>query len=126
MTEPRWIEKEALLHLHNASLSRFGGVEGINDGLLESALARPRNAFHYGNTRDVAALAASYAFGLIKDRPFLDGNKRAAFLACGLFLDLNGARLTATPADAVSAISALADGTIDEAKFAAWVGANLK
>lgn len=126
MTEPRWIEKQALLLLHGVSLARFGGEDGICDeGLLDSALARPRNRFLYREAKDLADLAAAYAFGFAKNHPFVDGNKRMGFLACGLFLEMNGTRLKAAPADAISAVVALADGTIGEAQFAAWVRENL-
>jgi len=120
--EPIWIEREALELLHGAGLARFGGLLGFhNEGLLESALARPKNAFHYGSVTDIAALATSCAFGLAKDHPFADGNKRVAFLACGLFLELNGQKLTANPLDAYAAIIALAGGTLGEEEFAQWV-----
>lgn len=126
MTEPRWIEKQALLLLHGVSLARFGGEDGIRDeGLLDSALARPRNRFLYGEAKDLIDLAAAYAFAFAKNHPFVDGNKRMAFLSCGLFLEMNGARLEAGPADAIAAVVALADGTISEAQFAAWVRENL-
>jgi death-on-curing protein len=127
MKEPKWVGKEALLFLHGASLARFGGAEGIRDeGLLESALARPINLFRYEPTKDLAELAASYAFGFVKNHPFIDGNKRAAFIACGVFLDINGKKLTADMADAVSAVVALADGTIGEPEFAAWIRVNCR
>lgn len=127
MTEPIWIEKEALLLLHAKGLARFGGVEGIRDeGLLDSALAQPRNAFHYNKLRDVAGLAASYAFGLAKNHPFADGNKRAAFTAVGLFLGINGWELNAEPVEAIRAVLALAGGEIGEAEFAAWLRLNIK
>lgn len=122
MTEPNWVEKEALLLLHAKSLARFGGADGLLDnGLLDSALARPRNAFHYDGLRDVAALAASYAFGIAKNHPFTDGNKRAAFMAVGLFLGANGWELNAEPADAIQAVLALTGSRIGEAEFAAWL-----
>jgi len=125
MKHPVWIERAALELLHGAGLARFGGAPGLRDeSLLESALGRPKNAFHYAADTDIAALAASYAFGLAKDHPFVDGNKRVAFLACGLFLELNGLKLTATPVDAYAAVIALADGTLGEEDFAAWVRLN--
>lgn len=125
MKEPIWIERAALELLHGAGLARFGGPPGLRDeGMLESALARPKNAFHYGSASDIPTLAACYAFGLAKDHPFMDGNKRAAFLACGLFLELNGHKLTASPLDAYAAIVALAGGTLGEEEFAAWVRQN--
>jgi len=120
--KPVWIERQALQLLHGAALARFGGLPGIRDeGMLESALTRPKNNFHYDAASDLAVLAAAYAFGLARDHPFTDGNKRAAFLACGLFLELNGRTLTASPLDAYAAVVALADGTLGEAEFAQWV-----
>lgn len=122
MRSPVWIEREALQLLHGAALARFGGRPGLCDeAMLKSAPARPRSAFHYDAARNLAALAAAYAFGLVRDHPFTDGNKRAALLACGLFLELNGRKLTATPLDAYAAVVALADGTLGEAGFAQWV-----
>ena len=123
---PAWIDKQALLLLHNESLAQFGGAGGLRDeGLLESALARPVNKHSYEGCRDLAVLAAAYAFGLARNHPFVDGNKRAAFLAVGVFLAINGHRLTATPIDAIEAILALASGSLDEAQFADWIRENL-
>jgi death-on-curing protein len=125
VNQPVWLEKQALLLLHRASLARYGGADGVHDeGLLESALARPINLFHYGRASDVAEFAASYAFGLAKNHAFVDGNKRTAFLACGVFLELNGIKLNANPADAIQAVIALADGSIGEQEFAAWIRKN--
>lgn len=116
-----WIDKNALLRLHDESLSLHGGASGIrNEGLLDSALARPLNLALYEQP-DVAALAASYGCGLAKNHPFIDGNKRAAFLAVGLFLFLNRYRLTATQVDATLTVLAVAAGEIDEAGFAEWI-----
>jgi death on curing protein len=116
-----WIDKNALLRLHDESLSLHGGASGIrNEGLLDSALARPLNLALYEQP-DVAALAASYGCGLAKNHPFIDGNKRAAFLAVGLFLFLNRYRLTATQVDATLTVLALAAGEIDETEFAEWI-----
>ncbi len=98
-----------------------GGASGLRDeGLLESALARAAHLAAYGDP-DLAALAACYAYGLAKNHPFVDGNKRAAFLSVGLFLGLNGHRLTASQAEATVAIFGLASRDIDEATFAAWL-----
>jgi death-on-curing protein len=117
----RWIDKRALLLLHAESLAEHGGAAGLRDeGLLESA----QNLSAYGEP-DVADLAAAYAFGLAQNHPFVDGNKRAAFLAAGLFLALNGYRLGAGQADATLAILALAAGDTDEATFAEWLRAHL-
>ena len=129
MNEPdywQWVDCDVLLILHDESLAEHGGGVGIRDeGLLESALARPLNSVAYG-TPDVAELAASYGFGLAKNHPFVDGNKRAAFLAVGLFLYLNGHRLTASQADAMRAVLALAAGDISEAQFAQWIRENMR
>ncbi len=125
VTEPVLIAQEALLSLHMKGLSRFGGAGGLRDqGLLESALTRPLNAFQYRPETDMPSLAAAYAYDLAKNHPFVDGNKRAAFLAAGLFLELNGWRLTASPPDAISAMLMLASGEIGKNEFAAWLRAN--
>lgn len=121
----RWASKTALLLLHGESLAEHGGAAGLRDeGLLESALPRPVNLSAYGHP-DVADLAASYAVGLARNHPFIDGNKRAAFLAVGLFLAANGWRLVATPAEATLAMLAVAAGELDEAAFAAWLRLHL-
>ena len=122
----RWVDKRALLLLHGESLAEHGGASGIRDeGLLDSALARPLNLVAYGEP-DLAALAAAYGFGIAKNHPFVDGNKRAAFLVVGLFLYLNGQRLAVTQADATVMVLALAAGEIDEAAFANWIRSNSK
>lgn len=125
--EPKWIDKRALLLLHEESLSAFGGARGLRDeGLLDSALDRARNQFLYEGDVDLAALAAAYGFGIAKNHPFVDGNKRAAFLGLGLFLAINGKRLRAEQVDAIRTILGLAAGTIDEKQLAEWVRANIK
>lgn len=117
----RWVHKDALLLLHGESLAEHGGGAGLRDaGLLDSALARPLNLASYGEP-DVAALAASYGVGLAKNHPFVDGNKRAAFLAVGLFLYLNGFRLQATQAEATLTVLGVAAGDISEEAFADWL-----
>lgn len=117
----RWVDQQALLLLHAESLAEHGGGEGLRDaGLLKSALAKPLNLVAYGEP-DYADLAASYGFGLAKNHPFVDGNKRAAFLAVGLFLYLNGFRLQATQAEATLAMLALAGSEITENEFAQWI-----
>jgi death-on-curing protein len=122
----RWIDKQALLLLHDESLADHGGASGLRDGgLLDSALARPLNLVAYGDP-DFADLAASYGVGLAKNHPFVDGNKRAAFLSVGLFLILNGYRLTVGQAAATIAILEVAAGELDEAAFAAWIRTNSK
>lgn len=117
----RWIDKHALLLLHDESLAEHGGAGGMRDeGLLDSALARPLNLSGYG-APDLADLAAAYAAGIVRNHPFVDGNKRAAFLAAGLFLALNGMGLRAPQAQATAAMLALAAGELEEAAFAEWL-----
>ncbi len=120
-----WITKAALLILHAESVSEHGGSAGVRDeGLLDSALARPLNLLAYAHAQsppDIAALAASYTTGLSQNHAFVDGNKRAAFLATGLFLYLNGARLNASQADATLTMLAVASGDLTEDAFAAWL-----
>ena len=125
MSEPVWLVPRALVVAHAESLAQFGGAAGLRDaGLLESALARPRNLLSYGEA-DIAALAAAHAYGLVRNHPFIDGNKRAAFLACAVFLEINGYRLIAGEADAAAQVLALADGAVDEAALAAWLRGNM-
>jgi len=122
----RWIDRQALVLLHDESLAEHGGSPGLRDeGLLESALARPKNLAAYG-APDLADLAAAYGVGLAKNHPFTDGNKRAAFLAVGLFLALNGHRLAATQLEATMTMLGVAAGDIDEAAFAAWIRVSRK
>jgi death on curing protein len=117
----RWINRRGLELLHDESLATHGGASGLRDeGLLESALARPLNIAAYGEP-EVWELAAAYGVGLAKNHAFVDGNKRAAFLAVGMFLALNGYRLTAPQADATLTMLAVAAGQMDEATFARWL-----
>ena len=117
----RWVDKQALLLLHDESLAEHGGAAGIrDDGLLESALGRPLNLDAYG-TPDFADLAASYAIGLAKNHAFVDGNERTAFLAAGVFLHLNGYQLGVSQVDATLTMLAVASGELGEAGFAAWL-----
>jgi death on curing protein len=121
----RGVRKRALVQLHDISLAQHGGLSGIRDeGLLESALARPEN-LAVDEQPDVAELAACYAVGLAKNHPFADGNKRAAFLALGLFLRLNGYRLVAAQPDATVTMLAVAAGEIDQAQLVQWIRANM-
>src|ERR1700740_2899781 len=125
MKQPYWISRRALLYLHSASLATFGGSTGIRDeGLLDSALARPENRFIYAPESDLAELAASYGFGIAKNHPFIDGNKRAAFHAVGLFLSINGFELVADQVDAIQTVMSLAAGGLTEEQFAGWIRKN--
>jgi death-on-curing protein len=117
----RWVSAEVLLAVHEEQLAEHGGAAGVRDlGLFESALARPQNVAAYGNP-DAADLAASYGVGLAKNHPFIDGNKRTAFVAVELFLALNGHDLVADDADCVLTMLAVAAGSLDEPGFAAWL-----
>lgn len=123
--DPRWINERALLLLHNETLAEHGGLAGVRDlGLLDSALARPRNLHAYEPESDLARLAAAYGFGLARNHPFNDGNKRAAFLAIGLLLQINGLELTADPAESIAVILSLAEGSLSETKLAEWIRRN--
>jgi death-on-curing protein len=117
----RWIDKGALILLHDESLAEHGGRAGLRDeGLLDSALNKPLNLLACG-APDFADLAASYASGLAKNHPFVDGNKRAAFLAVGMFLYLNGCRLQTSQAEATLTVLGLAAGEVSESDFAIWL-----
>ena len=124
MKRPVWVLPETVAALHEQLLAVFGGAAGVRDaGLLPSALARPENLLAYG-TPTAFELAASYAFGLVKNHPFVDGNKRTGFAAAVLFLELNGYRFEATEADATVRTLVLAAGEMKEGAFAGWMKAN--
>ena len=116
-----WLDPAVLRAVHEEQLAEHGGAAGTRDeGLLESALARPRNLAAYGEA-DAAALAAAYGFGVARNHPFIDGNKRTAFVAVELFLDLNGFELVADDAACVLTMLAVAAGQMDEVTFARWL-----
>lgn len=124
MTEPRWLNRDEIISAHEKQIVRFGGPAGIRDqNALASALARPINRWQYEQA-DLAALAASYAFGLARNHAFVDGNKRIAFVSMMVFLRLNGVRFAPDPAQATSAIIGLASGEIDEAGLSRWIRDN--
>ena len=121
MNEPVWLSKIALLLVHRQQMDLFGGPAGIRDeGLLDSALARPVNLIAYGNPT-LIEMAAAYAFGIVKNHPFLDGNKRTGFLAAAIFLERNGMRVHADQGQVIASMRMLAAGTLDEKGFAAWL-----
>ena len=121
MKEPTWIEKEDCLGFHGGLVARFGGLDGLRDeGLLESALNRPLQLLHYG-TPSHFDLAAAYAHGIVKNHPFLDGNKRSGLMAAALFLELNGWVFHAPEEEAVLQTLALAAGELDADGYAAWL-----
>jgi death-on-curing protein len=122
MDEPEWVLKSVVLALHDEQLSEHGGRVGIRDeGLLESALARPQNAFAFGGETDLAALAAAYAVGIAKNHPFIDGNKRVSNVVTFMFLALNGRNLQAEAVEQVSVWLGIADGTMSEEQVTDWI-----
>lgn len=122
MTGPFWLSKEFILALHERLIAEFGGLDGLRDeGLLESALGKPENLFAYGNKPTAIRLAAAYAFGIVKNHPFLDGNKRTEFAAAAVFLETNGFQLTASEVEATVATLALAEGKFSEEDYATWL-----
>jgi death-on-curing protein len=124
MSEPEWLDAAIVLDVHAEQLALFGGADGVRDlGLLESALGRPLNKFAYGET-DLAALAAAYAFGLARDHPFVDGNKRAAFASIIVFLGLNGIEFDVRSEQATAMILSLAAGEVSEESLARWIRDN--
>jgi death-on-curing protein len=127
MNGPVWLDRRAVELLHSESIAEHGGADGLRDeGLFESALARPQNLFAYEKVTDPARLATAYAFGLVKNHPFLDGNKRVAFVAAGLFLRMNAHRLTADRAEATLVMVSVASGAFSEIELADWLRKNMK
>ena len=124
MSEPVWIDVDVVLAIHDEQLAEHGGQAGVRDrGLLESALARPRNQFAYGES-SLPRLAASYAFGISRNHPFLDGNKRTSLVVAELFLDLNGLDLTASDEACVTTFLRVAAGELADDDLARWIEAN--
>ena len=124
MSEPIWLTNDLVIDFHSEQLALFGGPAGLRDqGLLESALGRPQGKFTY-ESADLAALAAAYAFGIARNHPFIDGNKRAAFAAIIVFLGLNGIDFVVPEAEATVAILALAAGELSEENLARWIRDN--
>jgi death-on-curing protein len=126
MKEPYWLTREECLALHEMMVSQYGGNEGLrDDNLLESALAKPRQLFAYGKPA-MTDLAASYVFGVVKNHPFIDGNKRTGFMFGAGFLERNGCEFYASEVEAAVRTLALAAGELSEAEFAAWLKANAR
>lgn len=120
--EPLWLSREEIAYLHMASIRQFGGSHGVRDeGLIASGLARPVNLWSYDSGADISALAAAYAFGLVKNHGFIDGNKRIGFLAMGTFLHLNGWRLISDEAEAAMMILEIAAGSRSEQELSEWL-----
>jgi death-on-curing protein len=127
VSDPVWIDERDALALHARLLALDGGPAGVRErGLLESALARPRQIHAYAAKPDIVAMAAAYTAGIVRNHPFLDGNKRTGFIVGVLFLETNGYLFTASEEDAAQSVLSLAAGTIDEIAFAAWMRANVK
>ena len=127
MSAPVWLDRRALELLHGESIAEHGGADGLRDeGLFESALARPQNLFAYEGETEIARLAACYGFGLAKNHAFVDGNKRVAFIATGLFLRLNGHRLVADQVQATMTMLTVASGAFSESEFADWIRKHIK
>ena len=126
MREPIWIDERDALALHDRLLALDGGAAGVrNVGLLRSALARPQQLHAYGDAPGTMDMAAAYTVGIVRNHPFIDGNKRTAFVVGVLFLELIGHRFTATEEDATQAVLGLAARTIDDASFTRWLRANV-
>lgn len=126
MAEPVWVRLETILAVHDEQLAEHGGQPGVRDlGLLEGALARPRQRYAYGSAA-LPELAASLAFGIARNHPFIDGNKRASLVAAELFLHLNGAELHATDEDFVVTFLKLAADELSEAELSSWIAAHLR
>ena len=120
--QPTWLTRLVVDAIHHDQIREHGGLAGVRDeNGLESALARPQQKWHYDRATPIHALAAAYAFGLVRNHPYRDGNKRIGFLAMATFLGLNGYELSATDAEVVTEIMALADGTVSERAFAEWI-----
>ena len=127
MSEPVWIEERDVFALHDRLLALDGGAAGVRDvGLLQSALARPRQLHAYGDNPGILEMAAAYTVGIVRNHPFMDGNKRTGFVVGVLFLEMNGYRFTATEEAATRAVLSFAAGTLDEIGFAAWMRASAK
>lgn len=128
MGEPIWVRDDVVRAIQGRQLAEHGGDEGIRDeNLLLSALARPRNLWAYGDPKpDLAALAAAYAFGIAKNHPFMDGNKRTAYVVCRTFLILNAHDIEAPAGDKYIAFLRVAEGSLDEVALAAWIRSHLQ
>lgn len=123
MQEAKWIRQDVVHSVHGRQIAEHGGLDGVRDpGLLDSALSRPLNLFSYGQPPpDLADLAAAYAYGLAKNHPFLDGNKRTAFVICRLFLLVNGRDLSTDKEDRYFTFMKLSEGELEEKQLAAWI-----
>jgi death-on-curing protein len=125
--EPMWIDERDVLAIHDRVLAQHGGAGGVRDlGLLQSALARPPQHYAYAHGSSIVKMAALYTSGIVRNHPFLDGNKRTGFVIGVLFLELHGFAFEASEEDATQAVMALAAGTLDEAGYEAWMAENVR
>jgi death on curing protein len=125
--DPIWIDERDVIAVHEQLLARHGGVPGLRDrGLLQSALARPRQHYSYAESVGIIEMAALYTAAIVQNHPFVDGNKRAGFLAGAMFLELNGFTFAATEEDVIQTVLALAAGDLDQTEYAEWLRANVK
>ena len=125
MSEPIWLTRQIIVAIHDEQLAIHGGASGLRDeGMLESALDRPRNKWAYENA-ELPELAAAYAFAIARNHPFVDGNKRTAWVVSRTFLRLNGCDLAASQAEKYEAMMGLAEGSVSEEEFAGWIRAHL-
>lgn len=126
-SEPQWLPKDLVVAMHRKLIQRYGGLYAVRDEtLLESALAKPQQRFHYEDAADIFELTASLGFGLAKNHPFADGNKRIAFAAMAVFLQMNGYEITADEVEAVATILRLVEGSCSESELADWPKTNHK
>ncbi len=127
MKEPLWVDERITLAIHARMLTLYGGAPGLRDeGLLQSALARPQQLFAYAESPKLIDMAAAYTAGIVRNHPFVDGNKRTGFVVGVLFLETNGSRFTAAEEDATRAVLDLAAGLLDEKGFVLWLSNNAK
>ena len=127
MSDPVWVDERDALALHDRLLALDGGAGGVREAdLLKSALARPQQIYAYGDRPDIVDMAAAYTVGIIRNHPFVDGNKRTGFVVGVLFLEMNGYLFIATEEGSAEAVLSLAAGTLDEISFSAWMHANVR
>lgn len=125
-SEPRWLTRSHLLYIHSQQIAEHGGDDGVRDeALLDSALSRPRNTFEYSEEATLAELATDYAFGVTRNHPFVDGNKRTSLLAAFIFLEINGLTLDVDEMEAADRVIALSSGEIGRDSFASWLADNV-
>ncbi|MGM0559352.1 MAG: type II toxin-antitoxin system death-on-curing family toxin [Myxococcota bacterium] len=127
MNEPRWLTRRVVLYIHSKQIDEHGGDDGVRDpALLDSALSRPRNTYEYSDEATLPELAADYAFGITRNHPFIDGNKRTSLLSAYIFLELNDLVLEVEEMEAADMVIALSSGEVDRDTFAEWISTNVR